>query len=98
MRHLSAPGCSVAPRLAEPSDEELLSRLIATGGEAAFGALLDRYERMLRSICWHVLQQQQDAEDAFQQILIVMMQKAKSIRKGESLKSWLHSVAYRTAR
>jgi len=88
MRPLSASGCSAAPMLAEPSDGELLSRWSATGEEAAFQALIKRYERMVWSVCRHELQCQQDAEDAFQQTFLVLMRKAASIRNGELFQSW----------
>ncbi len=98
MRHLSAPGCNAAPMFAERSDRELLSRFTAWEDEAAFDALVERYAPLVWSVSWHVLGHQQDAEDAFQQTFLVLMRKAASIDNGESLGSWLHSVAYRTAK
>lgn len=97
MRRLSAPQCNGAPMLTEQSDGELLSRFIATGDEAAFEALVERHKSMVGMVCWSVLGQRQDTEDAVQQTFLVLLRNAASIRKSDSLGSWLHGVALRVA-
>ncbi|MBL8794407.1 MAG: sigma-70 family RNA polymerase sigma factor [Planctomycetia bacterium] len=79
------------------SDGELLQRFLVERNEAAFDVLVRRHSAMVLRVCQRVLQQRQDAEDAFQATFIVLARKAPSISKQDSLASWLHGVAYRIA-
>jgi RNA polymerase sigma factor (sigma-70 family) len=77
-------------------DAQLLERFRA-GDSDAFEALLRRYGRMVMRVCRRVLRSHHDAEDAFQATFLVLVLKARGIRKGNSVASWLYGTAYRTA-
>jgi RNA polymerase sigma factor (sigma-70 family) len=79
------------------TDAELLGRVAASCEPDAFTALVQRHGPLVWSVCRHVLRHHQDAEDAFQATFLVLVRKARSIRKAEALASWLHGAAYRTA-
>jgi cytochrome c peroxidase len=79
------------------SDQHLLRQFTDQRDEAAFGALLRRHGPMVLDVCRGVLSDEADAEDAFQATFLILARKAASIRKAESVGSWLHGVAYRTA-
>ena len=79
------------------ADAELMSRFTAARDEAAFAALVKRYGGMVLNVCARVLQNDADAEDAAQATFLVLARKAPSIRKKESVASWLHGVAFRAA-
>jgi RNA polymerase sigma factor (sigma-70 family) len=86
-----------AETLGEQSDRQFVERFLAAHDEAAFEALLRRHGPMVYRVCWRVLQQDQDVEDAFQATFLLLAQKLQTVRKQASLASWLHGVAHRVA-
>jgi RNA polymerase sigma factor (sigma-70 family) len=79
------------------SDGKLLHLYSSQHNHEAFAVLLRRHERLVWNVCRCALRHHQDAEDAFQAVFVVLARKAASICKQDSLASWLHGVAYRTA-
>ena len=85
---------SSAPRA---TDGQLLEQFAQFQDKAAFEELVRRHGPMVLRVCKQVLDNDSDAEDAFQATFIVLMGKASSIAKRESVGSWLHGVAFRVA-
>jgi RNA polymerase sigma factor (sigma-70 family) len=79
------------------TDRLLLERFLTAGEEAAFEALVRRHGPMVLGVCRRVLDHLQDAEDAFQATFLVLVRKARSIVKRDTVGNWLYGVAYRTA-
>ncbi len=70
---------------------------IAIEAEAVFAAIVDRHGSMVLNVCRAILGDRHDAEDACQATFLVLTRRAGSIRRGESVASWLHGVARRIA-
>jgi RNA polymerase sigma factor (sigma-70 family) len=82
------------------TDRDLLERFLNEGhesGEAAFNALVERHGRMVLRVCNQALRDRHAAEDAFQATFLVLARQARSIRKHDSVGSWLFGVACRAA-
>jgi RNA polymerase sigma factor (sigma-70 family) len=79
------------------TDGQLLERFVACRDEAVFEALVERHGPMVLQICRATLGNACDAEDAFQATFLVLARRAGSIRRRESVASWLFGVARRIA-
>ncbi len=82
------------------SDRQLLERFVSgrdASAEAAFEVLVQRHGPMVLRVCQNVLGDATDAQDAFQATFLVLVRRSGSIRRLESLGSWLYGVACRVA-
>lgn len=67
------------------SDGQLLERFARRRDEAAFAALLRRHGPLVHGVCRRALAHAQDAEDAFQATILILVKKGGSIRKRRSV-------------
>jgi RNA polymerase sigma factor (sigma-70 family) len=80
------------------TDGELLDCFVSHRDRAAVAALVRRHAQMVWSVCWRILRDHHDAEDAFQATFLVLVRKAPSIKPREMIVNWLYGVAHQTAR
>ncbi len=83
------------------ADGALLERYLAGRGDedsaAAFAALVERHGPMVLSVCQAAMGDPHDAEDAAQATFLILARRAGSIRRAESLASWLFGVALKVS-
>jgi RNA polymerase sigma factor (sigma-70 family) len=82
------------------SDGQLLERFALhrdEGAEAAFAALVERHGPMVLRLCRQVIGDEHEAQDAAQTAFLVLARRSGSIRRRDSIASWLYSVARRIA-
>src|SRR5262245_132932 len=80
-----------------PTDGELLDRFVANRDQAAFELLVWRHGAMVLQACRRLLARPEDAEDAFQATFLALVRRARSIKRGQVVAGWLHTVACRVA-
>ncbi len=86
-----------APGGAGPADAELLERFVQKRDEGAFELLVWRHGTLVYNTCLRILHDSHAAEDAFQATFLILVRKAASVGRRESLGAWLHRVAHRVA-
>jgi RNA polymerase sigma factor (sigma-70 family) len=96
LRHLRRLAGTLA--VEDQPDSTLLGRLASHRDPDAFEALVRRHGPLVWRVCRRILGREQDAEDTFQATFLALARRPQSIRKPESLASFLHGTAYRIAR
>jgi HlyD family secretion protein len=79
------------------SDRQLLERFIGRGDASAFEVLVLRHGPMVLRVCRNRLRDPNDAQDAFQATFLILVRRSGSIRRLDSLGSWLYGVASRVS-
>jgi RNA polymerase sigma factor (sigma-70 family) len=79
------------------TDGQLLARFVDWQEPAALEALVGRHGPLVLGVCRRVLGDRHEAEDAFQTTFLVLVRKARGLRRRESLAGWLYTVAHRLA-
>jgi RNA polymerase sigma factor (sigma-70 family) len=84
-------------RAGELPDRELVERFADRGDGEAFAALVRRHGAMVLGVCRRIIRHEQDAEDVFQAVFLVLSRKAGGLRRKEAVGPWLFGVAHRLA-
>jgi hypothetical protein len=88
-------GLIVAEEVRRFTDRELLARFRSGRDEEAFAALVQRHGPMVLGVCRRFAQYEEDAEDCFQATFLALSHEAGTLRRLDSLASWLYGVAFR---
>ncbi len=78
------------------SDKDLLDRF-QNGDEHAFSQIVQRHGPMVRGVCYRILKNSSDCDDAFQATFCVLASRANSVHWQDSIGGWLHQVARRVS-
>jgi RNA polymerase sigma-70 factor (ECF subfamily) len=81
-----------SPPVADPSDEELVSRFLA-GDRGAFGTLIERHDRRVYNLAYRMLGRPEDADDATQEVFVICLRKLGGFQGRSAFSTWLHRVA-----
>ncbi len=87
---------SQGPALAR-SAQELLGDFVQTGRQEPFEEIVRRYAGMVFNVCYQILRDSHDAEDATQAVFLTLAVKSKTENGIKYLAPWLQKVAQRLA-
>jgi len=79
------------------TDAELLKRFVEQQDRTSLELLVEKHSTLIMSVCYHILRNQNDAEDAFQNTVVALAKKASSIKKPQYFSTWLYRVAQHEA-
>ncbi len=77
-------------------DLALIKRVLK-GNRAAFSTLVRQYQNYVFTICFRVLKNQEEAEEAAQDTFIKVHKTLVNFKEDSKFSTWLYTVAFRTA-
>ncbi|MGN6170013.1 MAG: RNA polymerase sigma factor, partial [Solirubrobacteraceae bacterium] len=86
-----------SPIAGERVSDELLARLVASGGERPFRALYERYRQSLYGYCHSILRNEADAQDALQSTFTKALMALRDGRRNAPVRPWLYRIAHNEA-
>lgn len=87
------PGVEIVLNRPFADDDTELVRALQDGDRAAVEVLMDRHGEALMRYLLGILHEREAAEDVFQDTWVRVMERARSIRRGEPFAPWLFRVA-----
>jgi RNA polymerase sigma factor (sigma-70 family) len=78
------------------NDRELINKIL-DGDRTAFASLLSQYQSYVFTVCFRVLKNREEAEEAAQDTFIKVYKTIKTFKQDSKFSTWLYSVAFRTA-
>ncbi|WP_182867412.1 sigma-70 family RNA polymerase sigma factor [Stieleria mannarensis] len=93
----SNPGGTCTGAIERFSDAELLDAWTHDRLAAAFAVLVERYSRMVLTVCQRKCRSAADADDAYQTTFLLLAKNSARISRPECLPGWLHRVAHRAS-
>ena len=83
--------------VAREEDRALMAR-VQTGDEAAFGALMERWERPVKSVIARLVFNVTEAEELAQETFVRVWQQREKFHEGAEVRPWVFSIAVNLAR
>jgi len=77
------------------TDEDIV-RLVLKGKQERFGLLVERYQQKIFGLCYKILGNQQDGEDAAQEVFLKAYQKLGTFNFEAKFSTWLYRVGANT--
>ena len=78
-------------------DQQLLQQYVTNGNQSAFREIVDRNGRMVFSACNRILNDAQLAEDATQEVFLLLAKNASDLNADVIIGGWLYKTASWTA-
>jgi RNA polymerase sigma-70 factor (ECF subfamily) len=78
-------------------DDKIYIQQVLDGDTSSYTHLVDKYKDMVFTVCFRILKQTEDAEDAAQVSFIKAFDKLHSFKGSSKFSTWIYTIAYRSA-
>lgn len=78
-------------------DDKSNIRRVLDGDTSSFSWLVEKYKDRVFTVCFRILRQREDAEDAAQNTFIKAFRNLHSFKGDSKFSTWLYTIAYRTS-
>ena len=78
------------------NDDQLIQQILE-GDQKAFQLIMEKYQDYMYTVCWGILKNDQEAQEATQDTFVKMYRSLKSYNSTSKLSTWLYRIAYRTS-
>lgn len=78
-------------------DQFYIKRILKEGSEEALYKLVKRYEKAVFNICYRVIRQREEAEEAAQDVFLKAFQQLAKLQDHQKFAGWLMRIAYHRA-
>ena len=79
----------------EREDDVQVIHKILSGNDAAFGTLVEKYQKSVHSLVWRKIGDYHDAEDIMQDAFLQAFQKLSTLKNPNQFAGWLYVIANR---
>lgn len=83
--------------MSDKSDEQLLAEAVREGSDGpAFRALMTRHQERVWRLCYRLMDNEHDAQDAAQEVFVRLFVHREKFAGRSKFTTWLHGIAVRT--
>jgi RNA polymerase sigma factor (sigma-70 family) len=93
LQHAGSAGLHGRSSLLRLQSDERLVALVRRGNQAAFEALVARYQSRLLAFCRHMLSSREDAEDVLQEVFAAAFNAMLADERAINVRPWLYRIA-----
>ncbi len=78
-------------------DDKIYIQQVLDGNTSSFTHLVNKYKKMVFTVCFRIIKQREDAEDLAQLVFIKAFNNLHAFKGNSKFSTWIYTIAYRSA-
>ena len=78
-------------------DDKIYIQQVLDGNISSFTHLVNKYKRMVFTVCFRIIKQREDAEDLAQVVFLKAFNNLHAFKGNSKFSTWIYTIAYRTS-